>query len=95
MPNKKTAIEVAKTVQDPEIQIDIWTMGLIYDINFKKPSTVNIKMTFTSPMCPYGQILVDEFRQKLQKKGFKTVNIEIVFEPVWQPSKELRMMLGV
>ena len=95
MLNKETAINVAKTVQDPEVNVDIWTMGLIYNIDFKKPSKIDIKMTFTSPMCPYGQILVDELKQKLEKKGFKTVNIEIVFEPVWEPSKELRMLLGV
>ncbi|MBI4140242.1 DUF59 domain-containing protein [Candidatus Woesearchaeota archaeon] len=95
MPTKEEAIEVIKTVQDPEIQIDIWTLGLIYNLDAKDVETIDIKMTFTSPMCPYGPMLVDELKGKLTSKGFKTVNVEIVFEPVWQPSEELRMMLGV
>ena len=95
MPTKEEAIEVIKTVQDPEIQIDIWTLGLIYNLDAKDIETIDIKMTFTSPMCPYGPMLVDELKGKLTSKGFRTVNVEIVFEPVWQPSEELRMMLGV
>jgi len=95
MPTKEDAIEVAKTVLDPEIQIDIWTLGLLYNIDVKNPEQVDIKMTFTSPTCPFGPMLVDELKKKLAEKGFKTANVEIVFEPVWQPSQELRMMLGV
>ncbi len=95
MSTKEDVIEAAKTIEDPEIHIDIWTLGLIYDINIKNSETVDIKMTFTSPMCPFGPMLVEELKNKLLKKGFKTANIEIVFEPVWQPSEELRMMLGV
>lgn len=95
MPTKQDAIEAAKTVQDPEIQVDIWTMGLVYDIEIKNKNEVHIKMTLTSPTCPYGTMLVEDFKEKLKKKGFKTVNIELVFEPIWQPSQELRMLLGV
>lgn len=95
MPTKEEAIEVIKTVQDPEIQIDIWTLGLIYNLDAKDIETIDIKMTFTSPMCPFGPMIVEELKGKLTSKGFKTVNVEIVFEPLWQPSEELRMMLGV
>ncbi|MBI4142059.1 DUF59 domain-containing protein [Candidatus Woesearchaeota archaeon] len=95
MPTKEEAIEVIKTVEDPEIRIDIWTLGLIYNIDVKEPETTDIKMTFTSPMCPYGPMIVEELKGKLTSKGFKTVNVEVVFEPVWQPSEELRATLGI
>ena len=95
MPTKEEAIETIKTVSDPEIQIDIWTLGLIYDVEVKDALTVNIKMTFTSSTCPFGPMMVDELKQKLEKKGYKAINVEIVFEPVWEPSKELRMTLGI
>lgn len=94
MTTKEQVIEALKKVEDPELMIDVWTLGLIYDIDLQADN-LKIKMTFTSPMCPYGPMLVDELKGKLTSKGFKTVNVEIVFEPVWQPSEELRMMLGV
>jgi len=95
MPTKEEAIEVIKTVEDPEIHIDLWTLGLIYNLDIKTPETIDVKMTFTSPMCPFGPMLVEELKGKLTSKGFSSVNVEVVFEPVWQPSQELRMMLGV
>ena len=95
MATKEDVIEAAKTVQDPEINVDIWTLGLIYNIEIKSPEQTDIKMTFTSPMCPFGPMLVDELKGKLTSKGFTTTTVEVVFEPVWQPSEELRMMLGV
>lgn len=95
MPTKEEAIEVIKTVEDPEIRVDIWTLGLIYNTDIPTEDTINIKMTFTSPMCPFGPMIVEELKGKLTSKGFKTVNVEIVFEPLWEPSQELRMMLGV
>lgn len=95
MLTKDDVFEVAKTVQDPELQIDIFTLGLVYNVDVKTIDSVDIRMTFTSPMCPFGPMIVDEFKGKLAQKGFKSVNVEIVFEPLWQPSEELRMMLGV
>ncbi len=95
MPTKEEAIEVIKTVEDPEIRIDIWTLGLIYNIDVKEPETTDIKMTFTSPMCPYGPMIVEELKGIITTKGFKTLNVEVVFEPVWQPSEELRATLGI
>ena len=95
MPTKDETIEAIKTVQDPELNIDIWTLGLIYNLDLKDAETADIKMTFTSPLCPFGPMLVEELKGKLISKGFKTVTVDIVFEPIWQPSQELRMMLGV
>lgn len=96
MIDKEKIVEVLKTVNDPELQMDVWTLGLIYEISVEK-SKVNIKMTFTTPMCPYGPMLLDnvEFTLKDQIKEIKEVKIDVVFDPPWQPSEELRAMFGV
>lgn len=95
MATKDDVIEAAKSCQDPELGIDIWTLGLIYDIALQEDgTTAAIKMTFTSPMCPYGPQMVDEFKKKLLEKGVAPV-VEIVFSPPWQPSEEVKEMLGI
>lgn len=91
---KENIIEVMKTCKDPELNIDIWTLGLVYNIDLNNEE-LKIKMTFTSPMCPYGPMIVEELKEKLGKLGLKKVEVEIVFNPPWQPSQELREMLGV
>ena len=87
-------IEACKTYQDPELGIDVWTLGLIYEIKIEN-NTVFIKLTFTSPMCPYGPQMVEEIKSEIRKRGAETVEIEITFEPPWRPSEELREMMGV
>ncbi len=95
MPNKEELIELLKTCFDPELQIDVWTLGLIYDLRLEA-ATVNVKMTLTTPFCPYGPQLLEEVEGKLmQAEGVKKVNIDLVFDPAWQPSEELRAMLGI
>ncbi len=88
-------IEALKQVEDPEIGVDIYTLGLIYNIDEDK-GNISIRMTFTSPMCPYGPALVESVKQKIGKiKGVKKVDVEVVFNPPWKPTEELRAMLGV
>ena len=94
MLTKDDVIEILKGIKDPELNIDIWTLGLIYEI-VVKGDAVDIKMTFTSPTCPYGPQIVDAVKVCLEKKGFKEQNIEVVFDPVWKPSDDLRDMLGI
>lgn len=94
MPGEKDAVEAMKTVMDPELGIDIHTMGLIYDKRIKGDK-IKIIMTYTSPMCPYGPHMEADLTNKLKEKGFKVVEIEITFDPPWEPSEELREMLGV
>lgn len=94
MITKEQVIEVMKTCNDPELNLDIWTLGLIYNIDINN-ELVKIKMTFTSPMCPYGPMIVEELKEKLEKASIKNPEVEIVFNPPWQPSQELRDMLGV
>ena len=95
-PNNKKIIEVLKKVNDPELHIDVWTLGLIYNIDIKE-NIIDIKMTFTSPMCPYGPFLVDEIKNKIKEsnKSIKEVKIEVVFQPLWQPSDQVKEMLGI
>lgn len=95
MPTKEEVIEVLKKVNDPEIGIDVWTLELIYKIEVAK-DRAKITMTFTTPMCPYGPMLVEEIKGRvLEIKGMKKVDIEVTFDPMWQPSEQLRATLGV
>ncbi len=93
---KEEIIEALKTCIDPEIQVDVWTLGLIYNIDIQNDKDVTILMTFTTPMCPYGPMLLDEIYRKL--KGVSStdrVKIDLSFDPPWKPSDELRAMLGI
>ena len=95
MVTKEQIIQVLQVVFDPEIQVDVWTLGLIYNLDVKE-DTVNIKMTFTSPMCPYGPMLMEDIKSKVMGiEDVKDVNIEITFDPPWKPSDELRATLGI
>ncbi len=92
---EKKIIDALKTIYDPELHIDLWTLGLIYDVKVSK-GNIEIKMTFTTPFCPYAPVLIDEVESKIKKiKGIKKVSIEVVFDPPWQPTEELKAMLGL
>ena len=95
MPTREQVIEELKKVEDPELFIDIWTLGLIYDIDFEG-TTVKIRMTFTSPACPAGPYLVEQIQQKLKfLEGVENTEVEVVFVPPWEPSEELKQILGI
>ena len=95
MATKEEVIEVLKKVNDPEIGIDVWTLELIYNVDVNEDK-INIKMTFTTPMCPYGPMLVEEIKSKISElESVKEVDVEITFDPPWKPSEELRATLGV
>ena len=93
MITEEELVNIFKNYQDPELGIDVWTLGLIYEHKIKD-NKVFIKLTFTSPFCPYGQQMVEELQKHIQEKGAQ-VEIEVTFEPPWEPSEELRAMLGV
>lgn len=98
MVEKEQVIETLKKVLDPEIQLDIWSLGLVYDIKIDG-SKINLLMTFTTPMCPYGPALLDDVRRNLSAiSGVREVNVELTFNPVWGPDKmteEARISLGI
>lgn len=89
-------IEKIKLVKDPEIGIDVWTLGLIYKIALKDNS-VDIVMTLTTPFCPFADDLMNGVRQKVYELGYAEgdVRVELTFSPAWEASDEVRMMLGV
>ena len=96
MPTKEDVMNALKGVNDPEIGIDVVTLELIYNANVSENGKVDIKMTFTSPMCPYGPQIVSELKSGLKSKGYKEekININVVFNPLWEPSEELKEALG-
>ena len=98
MTTKEQIIEILKKVYDPEIQLDIWSLGLVYNVEVEG-SKIKILMTFTSPMCPYGPALLDDVRRQVSAiDGVGEVEVEITFTPVWGPEKmteEARMALGI
>lgn len=91
--NNKEIINIFKSIKDPELGIDIWNLELIYDANVSD-NKIDIKMTFTSPMCPYGQYLLDELDRGLKNIGFEP-SIEVVFNPLWEPSENVKEILGI
>jgi metal-sulfur cluster biosynthetic enzyme len=94
-PTREAIIEVLKTVEDPELFLDIWFLGLIYNIGIDGGQVV-IDMTFTSPMCPAGPQLKHEVQTKVAAvPGVKDVSVAITFTPAWEPSDEVKGLLGM
>ena len=94
-PKKEQVIEVLKTILDPEVHIDIWTMGLIYDITPLEDG-VKIKMTYTTPFCPWGPELNDHIETSLKETlKIKNVEIELTFDPPYKMPEGLRETLGI
>ena len=95
-------IDVLKQCYDPEIPVDLWSLGLIYEINAKdlKDGTheVGIIMTLTTPGCMMGDHMANDIKQKLENLDeISTANVEITFNPPWEPSmmnNEARKKLG-
>jgi metal-sulfur cluster biosynthetic enzyme len=86
-------------VKDPEINMSIVELGLVYDIQFYE-GVVNITMTLTSPGCPLGPVIRGEAYAKMKEMpGVKDVDVSIVWNPPWDPrtmaSEDVRMMLGI
>lgn len=95
MVTEQQVIQQLKKVQDPELGVDIWTLGLVYTITLKK-TNILICMTLTSPMCPYGPMLVADVHHRVKElQGVKDVKVDITFDPPWKPSEEVRALLGV
>ena len=83
---KDKVIKNLHTVYDPEIPVDIYELGLIYDLKVKSEGLVNITMTLTSPNCPVAEILPEQVKKAAEKtKGVKKVNLKLVFDPPWNP----------
>ena len=77
-------VDVLKNVYDPEIPVNIYEMGLIYEIKIDDDKNVTIKMTLTSPNCPVAESLPIEVKEKVSNiEGVKSCFVDLVFEPEW------------
>jgi FeS assembly SUF system protein len=85
-PLREKIIEALKTCYDPEIPIDIWELGLIYDIGIASGNDVTITMTLTTPHCPAAETLPVDVEQKVSGvEGVASARIELTWEPAWTP----------
>lgn len=96
---KEQIAEQIRTVYDPEIPVNIFELGMIYDIDVKDGGLVDVTMTLTSPACPAAQIIPGEVKQKSEMvKGVTEAKVNVVWEPRWEPSmmsEEARLTLGM
>jgi FeS assembly SUF system protein len=92
-------VEALKTCFDPEIPVNIYEMGLIYNIDIQPTGIVHVRMTLTSPACPAAGSLPPEVRWKVQEvPGVKDAKVEIVWDPPWtkeRMSEAARLQLGI
>ena len=93
------AVKVLKTIYDPEIPVDIYELGLIYDVFVNETLDVKILMTLTSPNCPVAETLPREVEDKIKKiDTVKSCEVEITFDPPWTKdlmSEEAKLELGM
>jgi FeS assembly SUF system protein len=93
-----TIVAVLKTIYDPEIPVDIYELGLIYEVKIDKDNNVEIEMTLTSPNCPVAETMPKEVEDKVAYiLGVKSAKVNIVFDPPWTKdmmSEEAQLELG-
>jgi len=96
--DKNIIIEALKTVYDPEIPVNVYDLGLIYEIHVSENDEVKIVMTLTAPGCPLAEQLPEQVKQAVAAvQGVKSVWVELTFDPVWTPerlSEEARILLN-
>ena len=92
-------VEALKTVFDPEIPVDIYELGLIYDVDLQEDGAVKIKMTLTAPGCPVAGSLPIDVKNKVESvPGVTSAEVELVWDPAWNPSmmsEAARLQLGM
>ena len=91
-------VKVLKTIFDPEIPVDIYELGLIYDVFVNEDFDAKVLMTLTSPNCPVAESLPAEVEEKVKSiKGINQVEVEMTFDPPWTKdlmSEEAKLELG-
>ena len=97
-PLYENVVLAIKQVYDPEIPVNVYDLGLIYELNINKRHEVYIKMTFTAPNCPMADEVINEVKTSVEDvPGISGCEIELVFDPVWDQSMlsdEARVILG-
>lgn len=96
---EEKVVEMLRTVYDPEIPVDIYSLGLVYKIDLADDGALTVDMTLTAPNCPMADFILEDVRQKLESiEGVTLVNVNIVFEPEWTQdmmSEEAKLELGL
>ncbi|MBQ4138497.1 MAG: DUF59 domain-containing protein [Muribaculaceae bacterium] len=96
---EENIVRMLKTVFDPEMPVDIYSLGLIYKVDLQDDGMVDIDMTLTAPNCPAGDFIFEDVRQKVESiEGVTGVNVKLVFEPEWNinmMSDEAKLELGM
>ena len=86
-PLEEEILSTLKTVYDPEVPVDIYDLGLIYDFGVNAEGKVDVKMTLTSPACPVAGTLPIEVERKIKAiDGISQCNVDLVWDPPWDPS---------
>jgi len=97
--NKGEIIEKIKTVFDPEIPVNIYDLGLVYNIDIDSNNNIGIKMTLTSPNCPVADSLPQEVGESLANiKGISSIKVELVWDPKWSKdmmSEDAKLALDI
>ena len=95
---ENTIVDVLKSIYDPEIPVDVYELGLIYEVKIDKESNVQIEMTLTSPNCPVAESMPKEVEDKVAEiPQVKSAKVNIVFDPPWDEdmmSEEAKLELG-
>ena len=95
---ENTIVDVLKSIYDPEIPVDVYELGLIYEVKIDKQSNVQIEMTLTSPNCPVAESMPKEVEDKVAEiSQVKSAKVNIVFDPPWDKdmmSEEAKLELG-
>lgn len=87
-PTKEQVMEALKPVQDPEIRIGVVDLGLIYDTMISDDGEVEVKMTLTTPGCPYGEMLMTMVHRAVEElPEVKAVQVSLVWDPPWDPKE--------
>ena len=96
---KDNIVEVLKSIYDPEIPVDIWELGLIYELEADEEGKVMIRMTLTSPACPVAESLPGEVHEKVMAtEGVTDVDLQVVWNPPWNKERmtdEARLSLNM
>ena len=95
MVSREAIIAALQTVDDPELHVDIWTLGLVYDIKIADDGGVEIIMTLTTPTCPFGPLILQMIELALKNIGVATPVITLNFDKPWRAPANLRAMLGL
>ena len=92
-------VKMLKTVFDPEMPVDVYSLGLIYNTEIDDDANVHIDMTLTAPNCPAADFIFEDIRIKVEGiEGIKSCNVQLVFEPEWDirmMTDEARLELGM